>query len=147
MNNEKLITELYKIIHVYLDVAFTHDQSLKYIEHPKISYVLKIFHTDHIKHIYDLCDEIVKLGGSPPDGVHNLNGYYTTQTGVSLPNTNKMHSLETTCTNEILTNKSYKELLKNRRLPSSIRNLLEENYSVEKKHLEHIKNTLQISAI
>jgi uncharacterized protein (TIGR02284 family) len=142
MKNDNLIDKLCNLAQLDIDAVHAYNQALEQISDSTVYKNIASFRDDHVRHIEDLSEEIRKKGGEPPEQTQDFKGYII-EGFTSLRSITGTHgALKAMETNEVLTNKTYKEALDHNDLPDETRKIIEKNYSDEKRHLEYIRKAL-----
>jgi uncharacterized protein (TIGR02284 family) len=137
-----LIKKLCDLAQLDIDAVYAYNQALERITDNDIYKSIANFRDDHIRHIKDLSEEIIKHNGEPPKQTKDFKGYLIEGFTSLRSITGTQGALKAMETNEVLTNKTYKKALDDDSLSIEIRKLIERNYSDEKRHLEYIRSVL-----
>lgn len=141
---EKIINILSELAQLDIDAVQAYEQALDRIDVVDIYNEINNFKNDHVRHIDDLNAMISKLGGDPLDrSVKDFKGYLIEGMTFLKSITGTKSALSAMRSNEETTNKNYKNALEmHPDLPDDARQLLEKNYSDEKRHLAYIVKVL-----
>ncbi len=140
MKNHELAKLLINLAQLDIDAVHAYEQAISNIDDATIATSLKTFQEDHKRHITSLSVEIKRLGETPPED-KDIKGFLISGFTAVRSLTGTEGALKAMKTNEELTTKTYHNALEEG-LPSSIRELIERNYSDEQRHLAYIKKTL-----
>jgi uncharacterized protein (TIGR02284 family) len=139
MDNAKIIDRLNDLIHLDIDAISAYDSAIRACEHESVAAPLRQFRSDHERHVRDLAEEVRALGGTPSER-RDLKGFLIK--GFTAIASRGTHSaLMVMRGNEELTNRIYQKALKEE-LPDGVREVVELNYSDERRHLEWIQQAL-----
>lgn len=144
MDTKKLVKKLSNLAQLDIDAVHAYEEALKNIDKSEIHKKISDFRDDHLRHINNLNDLIVKFGGIPPERTKDFKGYLI-QGFTSLRSvTGTVGALNAMETNEVLTNKTYKNALEDEEnMPLEVRSIIEENYLDEQRHLDYIRMTIK----
>lgn len=144
MDNKRFIKKLSNLAQLDIDAVNAYETALKKIDDTDLHRKVDLFRQDHLRHVDDLNNLIVKLGGKPVEFSKDLKGYLIDGMTALRSVTGTKGAINAMETNEIITNKSYSESLKDDLdLTDEMRTLLEKNYSDEQRHLAFIRETLK----
>lgn len=142
MTTDDWINKLSKLIYLDIDIFHAYAHTFKNIQHHFILEELKQLQVDHAGHI-DILNKIIVELGSMPVARAKYSAVYAIEGIAVLPDTvNVEKKLNAMKINEMLATANYKEVLKNKDLPESIRVVLKEFYDHEKRHLKFIKKLI-----
>lgn len=147
MDKEKMIDCLTNLAQLDIDAFFAYEQALKNIDQQDIYDKIDKFRQDHQRHINDLGKLINEYGGTPPTQSKDFKGYLIEGMTMIRSLTGVNGALSAMETNEELTNKRYKEALDaadKGNFPAAVKDLIERNYGDEKRHLQYIRETLEV---
>lgn len=143
MDAKKHIKKLSELVQLDIDAVNAYETALKQIDHQEIHQSIELFRQDHLRHIRDLNDLIVKMGGTPVEFTKDLKGYLIDGMTALRSVTGTKGALKAMETNEVITNKNYSEAVEEcSNLPEEALVLLRQNYADEKRHLAFIREAL-----
>ena len=142
MAGDDVVKKLAKLAQLDIDAVRAYEQALEEITVPSVHASLMSFKRDHEQHIVDLSREIKALGGEPPENSPDLKGFLITGFTAIRSLTGTEGALKAMLTNEKLTTSTYESALKEDSLLPHVRELVEKNYSDERRHLAYIEKTL-----
>jgi uncharacterized protein (TIGR02284 family) len=139
--NQTLIKELNKLIQVDIDTIHAYSQALEAVENEDIKKELEGFKKDHQRHVDNLSQVVREKGGDPIPFSQDFKGYmiegYTAIRSL-IGETSALKAMET---NEKITSSYYKDAL-SKDFPPEVKEVIQNNFEDEKKHLEFIKKSL-----
>lgn len=142
MDDSAVASVLESLAQVDADAWFAYGRALDAIDEPKIRRRLRVFRSDHRRHVEELGREIRRLGGTPPDLARDAMGVaiegYTALRGAT-GTAGALHAMKT---NERLTRARYESALE-QDLPPRIAALLRKNRDDERRHFNYIARVLQ----
>ncbi len=141
-NNDKHIKSLLDLVQLDLDAILAYNQALDNIEEEDIRTALAGFREDHSRHVKNLSNLIVSLGGTPPDLKPDVKGFFLEGMTAVASDFGIRGALLAMAGNEVLTTSKYREALA-LQLPQEGKELVQENYGDEARHLGYIKDTLK----
>jgi rubrerythrin len=146
MANEKIVKKLTDLTQLDIDAAHAYDQALKHIDNKEHYNNIARFRDDHIDHINDLSAMIRQYGGTPPEVTKDFKGYLIEGMTAIRSLTGITGALKAMETNEVLTNKTYNAALSDEEAnwPNDVLQLLRKNYADEIRHLEYIRQAINI---
>jgi uncharacterized protein (TIGR02284 family) len=141
MDQPKLIDKLNDLIQLDYDAVGAYEAAVDRIDVESIRSRLREFQNDHRRHITDLSAQVSRLGGTPKQKP-NVKGFvlkgFTAVTSM-MGNEAALRAMQG---NEKLTNSSYASALREN-WPADIRNVIEQNYRDEQRHLAYIEDALR----
>lgn len=142
MKTDDLISKLSKLICLDIDIVHAYEHTFKNIQHHFIVEDIKQLQVDHVEHVDILNKIIVELGSMPVARLKH-SAIYAIEGIAALPETTNIEKkLNAMKINEMLATANYREILKNKDLPASVRILLKEYYSHEQRHLKLVKKLM-----
>ena len=141
MDNKEIAKKLSSLVQLDIDAVHAYKEAIEKTEDLQVREKLSLFRKDHERHITELSAEIRRMGEEPPDFSPDFKGYmiqgFTSMRSLSGTKgaLNAMH------TNEMLTNKTYKEA-SGWGLPPNVQQMINLAYDDERRHIEYIKATL-----
>jgi len=144
MDHKGGIKKLSDLAQLDIDAVNAYETALRKIDDKEIHRTIDQFRQDHLRHVDDLNNVIVKLGGKAAEFSKDLKGYLIDGMTALRSVTGTKGALKAMETNEIITNKNYSESLNdNVDFSEEIRGLLQKNYNDEQRHLAFIRETLK----
>jgi uncharacterized protein (TIGR02284 family) len=132
------------LIRIDLDAVRAYTQAIENVPDQAVRDMLTSFRADHERHVEDLSNAIVALGGEPPRSAHlsgfALAGFTGVVSGMGVSG-----ALMAMQSNEVVTNQAY-ELALRADLPGDLRPLIEGNLGDEQRHLDTIRRWLEQSS-
>jgi uncharacterized protein (TIGR02284 family) len=141
MDPSKTIEKLNDLIQLDYDAVGAYEAAIERIDVESIGSRLREFQKDHRRHITDLSAQVTRLGGKPkqkPDVKGFVLKGFTAITSM-MGNEAALRAMQG---NEKLTNTSYSNALREN-WPADIRNVIEQNYRDEQRHLAYIEDALR----
>ena len=134
------IGTLQDLLHLDMDAIKAYDQAIKACEHENVSSQLRLFRSDHERHVRNLSQELTKLG-EKPDARTDVKGFFI-EKFTAITSIGTRSALMSMMGNETLTNARYKSALDLQDIPESAKSVIRSNYADEQRHLEWIRNAL-----
>ena len=131
------------LIQLDVDAGFAYDQVLKNVNVPETYNRLTEFRGDHQRHVKELSDYLVKLGGKPIKHTQDFKGYVIEGMTALRGLMGIEGALKAMIQNEEIINKKYKEALECEEFDEELLTLIDKNYEDEKRHLEYIKQKVE----
>jgi len=139
-----VINVLTKLSQLDIDAAYAYEQALAQIEEKDIYNTIYKFREDHLRHINELSALIRQYNGTPPERTKDFKGYLIEGFTYLRSLTGTEGALKAMRSNEITTNKYYKQAIEeNPNLPADVLMLLQRNFNDEKTHLSYITSTIK----
>lgn len=138
-----LIKKLNNLAQVDIDAYHAYTQAIESLDDQEIKEQLIRFQQDHVQHIKNFEKVVSDLGGEPVDFSRDFKGFLISGYTSVRSLTGDVGTLKAMDTNEIITNRSYDDMLKDEDLPSDIRKMIEQHSNDEKRHLAYIKKKLE----
>jgi rubrerythrin len=139
MEREKQVSKLRDLAQLDVDAISLYEEAINRITIPLISERIAEFRVDHLRHVQDLSEEIIKLGGRPVENAPDVKGTLLRGFTALTSMMGNQAAVMAMIGNEELTNRSYESALKLDWSPSQ-RALIEKNYADEKRHLAWLKS-------
>jgi uncharacterized protein (TIGR02284 family) len=144
MDNQKVVELLADLAQLDIDASHAYEQALKNIDQEEVYRHIDMFRNDHLRHIDELNSLIEKYDGEPVENTQDFKGYLIEGFTSLRSMTGTEGALKAMESNEVLTNKNYKNALdKATTVPEDVKKLLQANYGDEQRHLDYIRNTLK----
>lgn len=145
MENHEIVNLLCKLAQLDIDAVSAYDQALKHIDNPKIFADVDKFRNDHVRHI-DILEPLIQFyGGTPPERTKDFKGYLIEGFTSLRSITGLQGALKAMDTNEMLTNKIYRDAIDdNPTLPADVLLVIQANYMDERAHLIYIRDALKL---
>ena len=134
------IGTLQDLLHLDMDAIKAYDQAIKACEHENVAAQLRLFRSDHERHVRNLSQELTKLG-EKPDARTDVKGFFI-EKFTAITSMGTRTALMSMRGNEQLTTSRYKAALDLQDLPETTRQIIRNNYADEQRHLEWIKSAL-----
>ena len=125
-----------------IDAVHAYTQAIESIQHDGVRERLTAFRTDHERHITDLSDCIIRLGGQPPQRKRDFKGFLIEGFTAMRSLTGTEGALKAMRSNEKTTNQHYREALDVDLSPET-RAVVERNYADEQRHLAYVEEALE----
>lgn len=141
LKTNEIVDNLGDLLKLDVDAIRAYDDAIKNIDLPDVQNQLRLFQTDHQRHVSDLSDCIRKLGMEPPKATPDVKGFFIqgmTKIQSAMGNEQALKAMRT---NEQLTNKNYGTAIK-WDVPSDVKDLLVNNYNDERRHLNYIEQCI-----
>jgi rubrerythrin len=143
MTNDDVLTVLIDLCRLDIDAVGAYEIALKNIDDVEVYNQIDKFRQDHERHIERLNNLIGKYGSEPQKKTPDFKGYLIEGMTALRSITGLEGALKAMETNEVMTNKKYREALEESpNLPEEVKNLLNENFTDEKRHLAYIREVL-----
>jgi uncharacterized protein (TIGR02284 family) len=139
MEPDKQLSKLRDLAQLDIDATSLYEEAINRITVPLIREKLTEFRVDHLRHVQDLSEEIIKLGGRPVENAPDVKGTLLRGFTALTSMMGNQAAVMAMIGNEELTNRSYESALKLDWSPSQ-RALIEKNYADEKRHLAWLKS-------
>jgi uncharacterized protein (TIGR02284 family) len=139
MEPDKQLSKLRDLAQLDIDATSLYEDAINRITVPLIREKLTEFRVDHLRHVQDLSEEIIKLGGRPVENAPDVKGTLLRGFTALTSMMGNQAAVMAMIGNEELTNRSYESALKLDWSPSQ-RALIEKNYADEKRHLAWLKS-------
>jgi uncharacterized protein (TIGR02284 family) len=139
MEPDKQLSKLRDLAQLDIDATSLYEEAINRITVPLIREKLTEFRVDHLRHVQDLSEEIIKLGGRPVENAPDVKGTLLRGFTALTRMMGNQAAVMAMIGNEELTNRSYESALKLDWSPSQ-RALIEKNYADEKRHLAWLKS-------
>jgi rubrerythrin len=138
--SEDIIKELNDLVQLDYDAARTYEHAIKHVdrEDEDVRVDLEAFRQDHLRHIEDLRDAILELGGTPTEASRDLKGVLLEGMTKLRSVTGTLGALKAMRMNERLTNRTYEKAVE-LAVSSGLRELLLGNLEDERVHLASIE--------
>ncbi|OLD33674.1 MAG: ferritin [Deltaproteobacteria bacterium 13_1_20CM_2_69_21] len=134
------IATLQDLIHLDMDAIKAYDQAIKACEHENVASQLRLFRSDHERHVRNLSQELTRLG-EKPDARTDVKGFFI-EKFTAITSIGTRSALMSMMGNETLTTARYKAAQELQDLPESAKSMIRANYADEQRHLEWIRNAL-----
>ena len=134
------IGTLQDLLHLDMDAIKAYDQAIKACEHENVAAQLRLFRSDHERHVRNLSQELTKLG-EKADARTDLKGFFI-EKFTAITSIGTRSALMSMMGNETLTNARYKAARDLQDIPESARSVIRANYADEQRHLEWIRSAL-----
>ena len=140
---DRTIKTLNNLVQLDYDAVLAYTRAINGVqpEHPDIRTRLAEFRSDHERHIRELTDVIVALGGTPPERSRDFKGILIEGMTAAEAALGTEWALRAMRTNEKLTNKRYDDALEID-LPPDVMQLIARNRDDERRHLAWIQEAL-----
>jgi uncharacterized protein (TIGR02284 family) len=141
-NENDTVKKLNNLIALDIDAVNAYEAAIKRIDVISIQERLREFQQDHRRHVQNLSEFVIRLGGSPrqkPDVKGFIIKGFTAATS-AMGNEAALKAMQG---NEELTNRTYKSAL-DEQWPADIRTIIERNFADEQRHLAYVKECLRI---
>lgn len=130
----RLLSVLKDLLHIDLDAITIYDSVLRTLTAPALEQSLMEFRSDHLRHVKELNERIVKLGGEreparPSVESCERHGFTAVREGMSIE-----ELLTLMVDGEQITNRMYEQVLKES-WDDETRALLDRNFADEQRHL------------
>jgi uncharacterized protein (TIGR02284 family) len=143
MEKSEIVRLLESLAHVDIDAWHAYGQAMEKIEDAlEIRRKLEEFRGDHHRHVTELSGKIVALGGNPPEFSKDFKGHLIEGFTALRSITGTQGALAAMRSNEQLTNRKYAKALEEIGLPSDVRDVLENCYADEQRHLQYVEDRL-----
>jgi uncharacterized protein (TIGR02284 family) len=139
--NQKGMDTLKSLMQLDIDAVHAYSQAIDKIDHARVREQLIAFRRDHERHIADLSDVIVRLGGDPPERARDFKGFLIEGFTALRSMTGTEGALKAMKGNEETTNKHYRDALELDFSPD-VRAIVQRNYGDEKRHLAYVEDAL-----
>lgn len=139
--SEKLVTSLNNLLMLDHDAVDAYQQAIDRISLPQVKKSLTEFQNDHRRHIVNLKECISRYGAKPSDR-RDVKGFFIAGMTAIQSMFGNEQAIKAMKTNEMLTNKKYRECLEDLALPEDVRTIVEGNYADEKRHLAYIEDCI-----
>lgn len=140
--HQEAIDLLISLCQLDIDAWRAYEQAIENVTHSDVAAQLRAFQADHDRHIRELGDAILRLGGNPPDRKPDIKGFLIEGFTAIRSQTGTAGALKAMDSNEMLTNNRYEAALDNPVLPPQTRTLVAANYADEQRHLEWIRDAI-----
>lgn len=130
------------LIQLDVDASYAYSQAIKEIKEKDIQQQLIDFQEDHERHIKELSNLLKTLGGEPVKPTRDLKGFVIEGMTALQSLMGTKGALKAMLTNEKITNKKYADALDHNGFTQEARQLIQDNFNDEKRHLEYIKEKL-----
>jgi rubrerythrin len=142
MELKETIEKLSSLMKLDIDAIEGYENALKKISQKEVYDQILKFRDDHIRHVDNIADIIVSLGGTPPSRTPDLRGVFLGGTTILQGLTGTEGAIKALQTGEKLTNKSYADAV-GQGFPLEIKTILQTNYEDEKNHLNYINSAIE----
>lgn len=129
----KLVDQLNKLIELEYDAIGAYEEAVKRLESRTLASTLDSFLTDHRRHLTELTEEVIRLGGKPKTS-GDAKRVLTKGKVVLGDIIGDRGIIQAMDSNEKVTNHKYEEALKMRGLPSTVLTILERALDDERTH-------------
>lgn len=136
---EKVMNHL---IQVDIDAYHAYEDAIKAINESDIQKQLTVFQKDHQRHIEELSDLLKKLGGKPIERTRDLKGFLIEGMTMVQSLRGTTGILKAMVTNEKITRKQYSDALEYEGFTKEVKQLIEQNFQDEKRHLAWVEKKL-----
>jgi uncharacterized protein (TIGR02284 family) len=136
-----MIDKLNDLIALDLDAIDAYESAITRIDTVTVRERLREFQGDHHRHVRDLTEAVMRLGGSPrqrPD----IKGFFIKGFTAVTSMMGDESALRAMKSNEELTNRTYKKALAES-FSSDVRTLIEKNFADEQRHLAYVEECLR----
>ncbi|HXH55402.1 MAG TPA: DUF2383 domain-containing protein [Gammaproteobacteria bacterium] len=130
------------LIQLDVDASHAYGQAIKEIKEKDIQQQLIDFQGDHERHIKELSNLLKALGGKPIEPTRDFKGFVIEGMTALQSLMGTKGALKAMLTNEKITNKKYADALDHNGFTQEARQLIQNNFNDEKRHLEYIKQKL-----
>jgi uncharacterized protein (TIGR02284 family) len=130
------------LIQLDVDASHAYAQAIKEIKEKDIQQQLIDFQGDHERHIKELSKLLKILGGEPIEPTRDFKGFVIEGMTALQSLMGTQGALKAMLTNEKITNKKYADALDHNGFTQEARQLIQNNFNDEKRHLEYIKQKL-----
>ena len=134
------ISALQDLLHLDMDAIKAYDQAIKACEHENVAAQLRLFRSDHERHVRNRSQELTKLG-EKPDARTDVKGFFI-EKFTAITSIGTRSALMSMMGNETLTTARYKAALDLQDIPESAKSVIRANYADEQRHLEWIRSAL-----
>ena len=134
------IDRLNDLIALDLDAVDAHESAITRIDTPTVRERLREFQGDHRRHVRDLTEHVMRLGGTPrqrPD----VKGFFIKGFTAITSMMGDEAALRAMKSNEELTNRKYKDAMA-QPFSSDIKELIQQNFADELRHLAYVEECL-----
>lgn len=143
--NDNMLNVLSELIQLDYDSVKAYDEILDEIEDEDIYQITEKFKQEHVRHINDLLELMVKLDKHSarlfPHSTDSLMSGFTALRSLK----EDAPFLRVIETQEKMSNKSYLHVIENgEHYPNEVKSLLHQNYIEEQRHLDYIKEMMRL---
>ncbi len=142
MEKRDIIEKLSSLMKLDYDAAQAYESSIERIDDPLIRERIQAYHDDHLRHVDNISEIIISLGGTPPERSTGIRGLFLSGAAALQGITGTGGALKALQTGEKITNKSYNDAV-HQDFPLDIKTVLEKNFRDEQRHIEYINTTLE----
>ncbi|MBT1072962.1 DUF2383 domain-containing protein [Pelotalea chapellei] len=141
MNNDEILSQIEKLIHLDVDAYHAYEQAIKNIDEAIIREKLVLFQAEHRRHVDVLSEKMRVLGGTPPEFHKDFKGFFISGFTSLRSMTGTKGALEAMETNERLTTSSYEKAIK-QDFPADIAGIIRIHLSDEQRHLSFVREAI-----
>lgn len=145
MKTNEIVDELRDLHQLDVDAVEAYEEAIESMESDVNRRNLEKFRSEHLQHVQDLEECIVKLGGNRPERGQDVKGYLIEGMTKLRSALGEKQALKAMKQNEEITNKRYEKALSRLRDLSASRevmDLVSKNREDERKHLDFIKEVI-----
>lgn len=143
IEKKETLKHLEALIHLDIDAVHAYKAAIDRIDLVDVKAKLTEFREDHVRHIRDLSQLIVRFGGVPPKMTPDFKGFVIegfTALRSMIGNESAIRAMKS---NEMLTNKNYDKVLKVD-FPTDVKTVIEKNRDDERRHLDYINKCIDV---
>jgi rubrerythrin len=137
-SNQQTIETLNDLLQLDTDAVILYEQAIEHVEGDPLRMDLELFQADHERHITDLRQLVLDLGGQPIEIKRDLKGAVLQAVTAMRSLTGTKGALKAMRMNEKLTNRTYEKAMQGE-LPVRVSRLVAQNLDDERRHLATIE--------
>lgn len=141
LSSKEQSDRLSSLVQLDIDAVNAYDQAIEQISVSGIRERLIEYRGDHQRHIDTLSSVLRDMGATPPKGSKDLKGFFLQGFTAIRSATGTEGALKAMETNEKLTNRQYDDA-QSWDLDPRVKEIVQMNYSDEKRHLDYIQRVL-----
>lgn len=142
MAKTQLIKKLIDLAQLDIDAVAAYEIAISKIDITEIKETLSIFKTDHERHVDELNEAIIQLGGEAVKKTLDIKGLLMEGLTYLRSCINTESALKAMQKNEETTNEVYDKALAECDFPPELQDLIAKNKEDERNHLEYIEDRL-----
>jgi len=141
-SNQPLINELVSVVQLDIDAFHAYQQAINSMDLDDVRAALVAFQRDHERHVNELSEVILSLGGEAPVFARDFKGFLIEGMTALRSRMGTEGALKAMRQNEILTNAKYNKAAAGA-FPQHVAELLARGQEDERRHLDYIEKCIQ----
>jgi rubrerythrin len=142
MDPRGIIERLRSLTRLEHDAVRAYTRAIDNARTRDVKNALQRFRTDHERHVVDLTDAIIQLGGNPPELSREARGVFLEGMTAGQSRMGERLALRACGTGEKFVNYKYEQVA-GEDFPPDIRALIDRNFADEQRHLAFVQERLQ----